>query len=206
MDILNSLVMFVSGADSPMLAYGAVFLVLLICGFGVPIPEDITLVAGGVLAGLGYANFEMMVVVGLLGVMVGDSCMFCAGHFMEERVRRNRLINKLLTPERYERTQDLFHRYGNFVLFIARFLPGLRTPIFVTAGMTKRISFWRFFCMDGFAALISVPVWVWVGFYFAQEHERLLEWVKNGQRFVLFGIAVMLVVLVCWYFKRRKKA
>jgi membrane protein DedA with SNARE-associated domain len=33
--------------------YVAVFLVLLACGFGLPLPEDITLVAGGVIAGLG---------------------------------------------------------------------------------------------------------------------------------------------------------
>lgn len=36
--------------------YWAVFLVLLACGFGVPIPEDITLVSGGVISGLGYTN------------------------------------------------------------------------------------------------------------------------------------------------------
>ena len=36
--------------------YWAVFLVLIACGFGVPIPEDITLVSGGVISGLGYTN------------------------------------------------------------------------------------------------------------------------------------------------------
>ena len=33
--------------------YAAVFFVLVICGFGVPIPEDLTLVTGGVISGLG---------------------------------------------------------------------------------------------------------------------------------------------------------
>ena len=33
--------------------YAAVFFVLVACGFGVPIPEDVTLVAGGVISGLG---------------------------------------------------------------------------------------------------------------------------------------------------------
>ena len=36
--------------------YLAVFLVLLVSGFGVPIPEDISLVAGGIIAGLGFAD------------------------------------------------------------------------------------------------------------------------------------------------------
>src|ERR1700722_20313077 len=34
----------------------AVFIALMICGAGLPLPEDITLVAGGVIAGLGSAN------------------------------------------------------------------------------------------------------------------------------------------------------
>ena len=36
--------------------YLAVFVMLLICGFGVPVPEDVTLVTGGVIAGLGHAH------------------------------------------------------------------------------------------------------------------------------------------------------
>ena len=32
--------------------YLAVFVMLLICGFGIPVPEDVTLVTGGVIAGV----------------------------------------------------------------------------------------------------------------------------------------------------------
>ena len=52
--------------------YAAVFFVLVICGFGVPIPEDLTLVTGGVISGLGYTNSHIMFAVGMLGVLVGD--------------------------------------------------------------------------------------------------------------------------------------
>jgi membrane protein DedA with SNARE-associated domain len=43
--------------------YLAVFVMLLICGFGVPIPEDVTLVTGGVIAGLGHADVHTPVKV-----------------------------------------------------------------------------------------------------------------------------------------------
>ena len=52
--------------------YAAVFAVLIACGFGVPIPEDITLVTGGIISGLGYTDVHIMVVVGMLGVLAGD--------------------------------------------------------------------------------------------------------------------------------------
>ena len=64
MDLLDTLIRFFTENG-----YVAVFVVLMICGFGVPIPEDITLVAGGVIAGLGYANVHVMCAVGLFGVL-----------------------------------------------------------------------------------------------------------------------------------------
>lgn len=59
--------------------YAAVFFVLVICGFGVPIPEDLTLVTGGVISGMGYTNPHIMFAVGMLGVLAGDGVMFAAG-------------------------------------------------------------------------------------------------------------------------------
>ena len=42
-------------------------------------PEDLTLVTGGVISGLGYTNSHIMFAVGMLGVLVGDGFMFAAG-------------------------------------------------------------------------------------------------------------------------------
>ena len=90
--------------------YLAVFLVLLISGFGVPIPEDISLVAGGIIAGLGYADLRLMCLVGLAGVLVGDTVMFLIGHQFGVRAMRVRWIAHLLTPRRYAMVQAKFDR------------------------------------------------------------------------------------------------
>jgi membrane protein DedA with SNARE-associated domain len=203
MEFLSYLVSLFS-VSSPTYAYAAVFGMLLICGFGVPIPEDITLVAGGVISGLGYAELDMMILVGMLGVMVGDSIMFCTGYFMGDKVRKFKWIAFLLNEKRYQQVQAQFAKRGNFVLFFARFLPGLRSPIFLTAGMTRQVSYWRFFMMDGFAALISVPVWIWLGHYFARERETLLMWISNGQRFVLISLALIIAGVALWYFRKKR--
>ena len=68
--------------------YFTVFFILLICGFGVPIPEDITLVAGGIIAGLGFADVHTMVVVSLFGVLIGDGTMFTLGRIFGETKNR----------------------------------------------------------------------------------------------------------------------
>jgi membrane protein DedA with SNARE-associated domain len=180
MDILQPLVDFFSN-----FGYAAVFGVLLACGFGIPIPEDITLVAGGIISGLGYTNVHVMLLVSFLGVILGDSIMFGLGRIFGNRILKVRFVSRLITPQRYEMVQAQFEKYGNWVLFVARFMPGLRSPIFMTAGITRRVSFWRFLFMDGLAALVSVPVWVYLGYYGADQRDWLMDQVKRGQSGVL---------------------
>lgn len=201
MDILQILLDFFTGHG-----YAAVFFVLLICGFGVPIPEDITLVAGGIISGLGYTNVHWMFAVGMLGVLAGDGIMFTGGRVFGQRVLRFRLIAKVMTPERFVATQEKFARYGNWVLFVARFLPGLRSAIFLTAGMTRRVSYWRFLFMDGVAALISVPIWVYLGYYGARKREWLMSMVSRGQTGILIALVVGGLILggIYWHKKRSK--
>lgn len=177
--------------------YVALFTVLVVCGLGVPIPEDISLVAGGIIAGLGYADLRVMIVVGLAGVLVGDSVMFLVGHRLGPRARRLRWIARVLTPRRYARVQEKFDRYGNRMLFFARFLPGLRAAIFLSAGMTHRVPFWRFVMLDGLAALLSVPLWVWIGYFGAERREWLLRAIREGQGLVIV-LALALVAVVGW--------
>lgn len=183
--------------------YVAVFVVLMMSGFGIPLPEDISLVAGGVIAGLGYANVHVMVLVGLAGVLLGDVVMFLTGRHFGTRALRLRWVSYLLTPRRYAKVQHQYARYGNRVMFVARFLPGLRTAIYITAGMSQRVSFARFILFDGLAAAISVPFWVYLGYFGAENHQWLVAWVKRGESVVLVG-AVLVVALVAWFWWRRR--
>ena len=185
--------------------YAAVFFVLVVCGFGVPIPEDITLVAGGVISGLGYANVHLMFVVGMAGVLVGDGIMFLLGRHFGEQILRFKPVRKLMTPKRYAQVQEKFDKYGNYVLFVARFLPGLRSPIFLTAGMSGKVSFWRWLVMDGIAALISVPIWVYLGNFGAENRDWLMLQVHRFQN-VLMVLMVLLVAAVAWFWWRKRSS
>jgi membrane protein DedA with SNARE-associated domain len=185
--------------------YVAVFIALMICGAGLPLPEDITLVAGGVIAGLGYANVHAMVALAMFGVLLGDSAIFLLGHHYGARILQWRFVARVLTPERYVRVQEKFDQYGNRMLFFARFLPGMRTTVYLTAGTTHRVSFLRFLLIDTLAALISVPFWVYLGFFGADNHEWLVKWLHRGQSslWVLVGV-LLLTVLVLWWKRRRR--
>jgi membrane protein DedA with SNARE-associated domain len=201
MDLLERLIAVF--ADS---GYVAVFIALLLCGAGIPLPEDLTLVAGGVIAGLGYANVHVMVAVALTGVLIGDASMFLLGHHYGAHILKWRWVAHLLTPERYAKVQHRFERYGNRLLFIARFLPGMRTAIYLTAGSTHRVSFGRFLLLDGSAALISVPIWVYLGYLGADNRTWLALWIHRGQAGLwIIGAVVAAVVLWLWWRRRRRR-
>ncbi|MBP6115878.1 MAG: DedA family protein [Neisseriaceae bacterium] len=185
--------------------YLAVFLVLFACGFGLPIPEDVTLVTGGVISGLGYTNVHTMVVVGLLGVLIGDGTVFTLGKVYGHRILKFKPVARIMTPKRYDQIQKKFDKYGNWVLFMARFLPGLRTPIYLMAGISGRISYLRFLVMDGMAALISVPVWVYLGEFGASNIDWLMHKVHQFQTGIFVVLGVLLVGgLLVWWFKKRQ--
>src|SRR5690606_4047889 len=93
----------------------------------------------------------------MFGVMLGDSVMFLLGQRWGNHVFEHRMARKLVTPERHRKIVEYFGRYGAWIIFAARFLPGLRAPLFLTAGSMK-VPFWVFFLMDGAAALLSIPI------------------------------------------------
>ncbi len=187
--------------------YVAVFSCLILCGLGVPVPEDITLVAGGVIAGLyPEINQHVMFGVGILGVLVGDSTMFLGGRIFGYRIQRIRMFRKILSPRRFSQIQQKFKQYGLGVLFVARFIPGLRSPIFLAAGMSRRIPYHTFLLMDGFAALISVPVWVYIGYFFADNHELLMSYVHDVQSIIFACLGLVLIVVLAIWAKKKIKA
>jgi len=184
--------------------YAAVFFVLVICGFGIPIPEDVTLVAGGVISGLGYTNVHIMFFVGMAGVLVGDGLMFVLGRIYGTQILRFRPIAKLMPPKRYAQVQQQFDKHGNRVLFVARFIPGLRSPIFLTAGMSGKVSFWQWLIMDGLAALISVPIWIYLGDFGAENRDWLMHKIHQFQNGFM-GLVVILTLWLIWFWWRKRQ-
>ncbi|MBE7411293.1 MAG: DedA family protein [Leptospiraceae bacterium] len=185
--------------------YISVFLVLILCGLGLPVPEDISLVAGGVISALGNTNEHVMFAVGMAGVLIGDGFVFFLGRFYGEKVLKIKLVSKILTPKRFEEVKIQFEKYGKFVIFVGRFTPGLRMPIFMTAGITKKVHPVLFFTTDFLAAAISVPVWVYLGFYSASNYEKLLEIMHQAQISIIVLVATLVVSFYVFLKMKKRK-
>lgn len=197
----------------------SVFGALLLCGFGLPVPEDVILVTGGVLAWIASPLEEptlagvvrdtgllSVVGVGLAGILAGDSVIFWAGRRLGRRVAEFRLLRHMVTPEKLQQVETRLRRQGNVVVMIARFLPGLRAPTYFTVGHS-RFAYWKFLLYDGLAAMVSAPLWVCLGFWFGDDIGRAAAAASRFSHFLLAGV-LLLVALIAgrWWWGRRRAA
>ncbi len=180
--------------------------ILLLCGLGLPIPEDITLFAGGLLAYYGVTDVWAMMGVALFGVILGDSIIFWLGAKYGRKLTKKWIFHRLLPDDRLDAVKEKFHARGNKLIFAARFMPGLRAPIFFSAGILH-LPYRVFLFYDGVAALLSVPAIIGAVYYFGDNLEQVIRYVQTAQHGILGGIVVVILLMVAkWYFSNRKSS
>ena len=200
---MDSLVDFLLGFYGPT-PYFLIFGILVCCGLGLPIPEDVCLIAAGLLAYYGVTDLWTIILVSFAGVIIGDSIIFYLGAHYGRRLTKKWFFHKLLPDERLEAVQSKLHRSGNKLFFAARFMPGLRAPVFFTAG-TLHIPYGRFALYDGLAALISVPLIIGAVFHFGDELDEVVRVIKRIEHGIVFVIAAaILAILAKWYITHRR--
>jgi membrane protein DedA with SNARE-associated domain len=184
-------------------SYWVIMAVLLACGFGLPLPEDITLVTAGILASRGIIDFNYTVALCMTGVLLGDFIIFYLGGHFGTRLRTTKFFKLVLPASRDEAVKAIFEKYGDKVIFMARFMPGLRTPLFFASG-TYHVPVWKFFLLDGSAALISVPTWIYIGYLFGANLETLENVIRHAQFGMYVGLACIVAFLVGGYFLKKR--
>jgi len=189
------------GSTSGVFAYLVVFGILLVCGLGLPLPEDVSLILGGYLVHDGKAELAPMMATGYLGIIIGDSMIFFFGRRFGSKVGQTPtgFFARIVTPQKRARVEQLFKKHGEKIIMLARFLPGVRAVTYFTAGSVG-MKWRRFALYDSIAALGSAPIFVYLGYKFGGELDALISAIKRGQRNVL--IAMLLIGLVAFLVSR----
>jgi membrane protein DedA with SNARE-associated domain len=189
---------------TPTSVYSTLAGILLLCGLGLPVPEDISLIAAGYMAHIEVVNVHTVLVVCLGAVLGGDLLAFFVGSFFGPRLLESRLFKRVFSPRKQIRVRAYFRKYGSKVIFVGRFLPGLRFSIFFSAG-TMGVRPTTFILYDSLAAAISVPTLVYLAWYFGEHIDRVGAWARRSEYGILVvaGVAVLLVFLKTY--RRRSK-
>jgi membrane protein DedA with SNARE-associated domain len=163
--------------------YLGLLVVLILCGMGLPVPEDLALLAGGFLVHRGITRYPMTLLVSLVGVVTGDNSLFYIGRRFGAGFVTYLTIGRPNSQRQIDRLKDFMRRHGHRAIFYARFLAGLRALVYLTAG-SLGVTPGRFFCYDLLGAIISVPVVVSMGYLFGAEIELLIRYMGGFERII----------------------
>ena len=176
--------------------YLGVFVGILATGLGFPMPEELPIVLGGVLATHEHISIWIMLPVCIVGVIIGDSFLYLIGRFWGTRIVELPFIrNKLLPPDRFAKISANFQKYGVKILLFARLTPGIRAPIFLTAGITK-LPLTHFLFADGIYAIPGVSLLFFLGYWFT---DSIIDIVRQSQMVKPIIILVVLVGLTLYF-------
>ncbi len=186
--------------------YPVIFAVLLASGLGLPIPEDVPLLAAGVMAANGgMPVVEASIACGVF-ILVRDIFVFTLGYRYGVDLLQTRWASRIIKKEMVDKVQARVRKNGILLVFTGRFTPVVRVAIFFTAG-TAKVRPASFVAVDAFAAAISVPVWVWVGAAFADNFDQLTQIARSTRWGLIIALAVLLgLVAVKWSLSRRGSA
>jgi membrane protein DedA with SNARE-associated domain len=178
--------------------------ILLLCGIGLPIPEDISLIAAGYFSYKGVLHIHAAFAACFAAVLVGDSLAFLLGYAGGRRLLASSLAQRYFTPKRQRRVRAYFRKFGSKVVILARFTPGLRFSIFFSAGMLHvRPSIFIFY--DFMAAAVSVPVLVYVAWFCGGQIDRVISYARRTEHGILVVVVVAALFFAFQGWRRHKR-
>ena len=183
-------------------SYLGVYGLILLFSTVLPFSKTLVIVASGILASQGIGSLPVYLMVSLAGLVTADSIFYSLGYFFGERVLGWKTFSGPRNQQRFREAEARFRRHDGFAVFSARFLPFLRCAIFVVAGMSRMFPL-RFLLADFLSACLLAPVAISLGYFFGENRELLVRYVKEGE--YVLGLLVFLLLVFLFLFPRRPK-
>jgi membrane protein DedA with SNARE-associated domain len=189
-------------SHGPHLAYLGIALFLMLTGAGLPIPEEVFIIAAGVASSHQALNPWLAMSACLFGALAGDCVMYWIGyHFGRNVLREHPRWVHVVRPEREAQIEKMIEKHGLKVFFLARFLVGLRSPTYLSAGIL-RVPFRRFLLIDLFCATMVI------GLFFSLSYRygtAITAWIRGAERVVTVIAVLVLIVVGVYYWRRRRR-
>lgn len=186
-------------------SYGvwAVFILMVLESACIPVPSEAIMLFGGFLAGQGKTTLFAVIVAGVAGNVVGSWIAYWVG-LKKGRDWALQWHWLHITPERLDKADRWFERYGSWAVLIARMLPIIRTFISFPAGVA-RMPFWRFTILTVIGCIPWVTLLAWLGLLVGDNWEA----VQHKLHYFDYAVALLIVAGIIWMlvrYRRRRAA
>ena len=184
--------------------YAGLFLMLLLGGIGMPVPEDATLILGGFLAAQDIVSPLPGLAVLYPGLLIADSLLYSFGRRFGRSLVERKRFRRILPPERLSELEAKFGSKGSYLILFGRHIAGLRVQLFLAAGVL-RMPYRTFLFADALSALFTMAVMTGIGYAGGsslQVVQKDLSRIEHLAVVVLLG-AVTLFLLIRYFRKQR---
>jgi membrane-associated protein len=163
------------------------FVIFIETGFVVTpfLPGDSLLFAAGTFAALGALDIRVLCVLLFGAAILGDTVNYWIGHAIGPRVFT--MNSRWFKREYLERTHRFYERHGGKTIFLARFIPIIRTFAPFVAGVGE-MTYGRFLAYNVFGGLAWTAGFLFLGYFFGN-----IPLVRDN--FSLVVIAIILISL-----------
>lgn len=150
----------------------ALFFLLALGIFALPIPDETLMVISGFLLAKGKLPFTPTLIAAYTGSMFGITLSYLVGFFVGKKAlwKFGRYIG--VTHERLEKAHNWFERFGKWTLLIGYYIPGIRHITGFAAGSTY-LKYWEFAVFAYTGALIWVTTFLSIGYFFYQQWQHM---------------------------------
>jgi membrane protein DedA with SNARE-associated domain len=182
----------------------ALFLLLILGGIGLPVPEDATLI----LCGLLIANEVIRPVPALAtvyaGVLTTDVLLYSIGRTFGRDVVTHKRFNRFLSRDRLNRLEQRFRKNGFLFVLFGRHVVGLRAQVFLVAGVMA-MPFTNFLAADAVSALGTIALMVGIGYTGRNSLEIIRKDISRIEHVTLvIALTALTVCLLFRYFRARR--
>jgi len=180
--------------------YGILFVVIFVeTGLVIMpfLPGDSLLFAAGTFAALGSLNLWSLLGLLMVAAVLGDTVNYSIGHYLGERAYNIKWIKK----EYLDKTHAFFEKHGGIAIFLARFVPIVRTFAPFVAGI-GRMSYGYFITYNFVGGITWVALFTTAGYFFGN-----IPFVRHNFEYVIIVIILISVLpMVFEWLKARKEA
>ncbi len=161
------------------------------------LPGDSLLFAAGAFAALGSFNIYGLLFLLLIAAVAGDTVNYWIGHFFGQKIIDNPHI-PFINQKHIDETQEFYKKHGGKTIFLARFVPIVRTFAPFVAGVGK-MDYKKFLEYNMTGGLVWVFGFTLLGFFFGN-----IPFVKENFSVVVIAIILLSVLPMVYEFVKAK--
>ena len=172
----------------------SLLVVLVLIALATLISEDLTCIGAGLLVAQGRLSLFSAASACFTGILIGDMLLYLAGRILGRRAIECAPFSWFVKPQAVDRAAAWFEKRGGRVVFLSRFIPGLRLPTYVAAGVLRQ-PFWSFALYFTLAGLLWTPLFVAIASWSGAEAQELIQSFESWALPVVIALVLALLGL-----------